>query len=188
MPSFDDIASTVTLAAFGPQPRRPVGRHHGDRPSRRAWRRRAQRPAAAPVATVPAVLELPQEIVDDIVALAVEEYPYEACGLLAGPAGGDVVTRFYRCRNAARSARVYTVDPGDHLRAERDAEDRGWEIIGVVHSHTHTAAAPSPTDIAQAPDPGWHYAIVSLRDETDPQLRSYRIVDGDVTEEDVVVA
>jgi proteasome lid subunit RPN8/RPN11 len=142
----------------------------------------------APLATVPAVLELPQEIVDDIVALAVEEYPYEACGLLAGPAGGGAATRFYRCANAARSARVYTIEPRDHLRAERDAEARGWEIIGVVHSHTHTAASPSPTDVAQAPDPGWHYAIVSLRDETDPSLRSYRIVDGDVTEEDVVVA
>ena len=130
------------------------------------------------------VLELPQEVVDDIVALATEGYPYEACGLLAGPPGTDTVTRFYRCRNAAGSARVYTVDPGDHLRAERDAEDHEWEIIGVVHSHTHTEATPSPTDIAQAPDPSWHYAIVSLRDET-PSLRSWRIVDGTVTEEPV---
>ena len=137
---------------------------------------------------MPAVLELPQETVDDIVALAVEEYPYEACGLIAGVAGSNAVTHFYRCANSAGSARVYTIEPRDHLRAERDAEDHGWEIIGVVHSHTHTAAYPSPTDVAQAPDPGWHYAIVSLRDESDPQLRSYRIVDGEVTEEDVVVA
>jgi len=135
---------------------------------------------------VRAVLELPQDAVDDIVVQARESYPFEACGLLAGPEGGSRVTRFYRCRNAAESARVYTIDPHDHLRAERDAEDNGWEILGVVHSHTHTEAAPSPTDIAQAPDPGWHYAIVSLRDET-PALRSYRIVDGTVTEEPVEV-
>jgi len=134
------------------------------------------------------VLELPQDAVDDIVALAVEGYPYETCGLLAGPAGGDRATRFYRCRNAAESASVYTIDPRDHLRAERDAEDAGWEIIGVVHSHTHTAAYPSPTDVAQAPDPGWHYAIVSLRDDANPSLRSYRIVDGEVTEEYVTVS
>ena len=57
-------------------------------------------------------------------------------------------------------------------------------IIGVVHSHTHTDAYPSPTDIGQAPDPDWHYVIVSLRDEA-PVLRSYRIVDGTVTEEPV---
>ncbi len=136
---------------------------------------------------MPAVLALPQELVDDIVAWAVEGYPYEACGLLAGPSDGDTVTRFYRCRNAAQSARVYTVDPADHLRAERDAEAAGWEILGVLHSHTHTPAFPSPTDVAQAPDPGWHYAIVSLQHDDAPSLRSYRIVDGVVTEEDVVV-
>jgi proteasome lid subunit RPN8/RPN11 len=136
---------------------------------------------------VPPVLELPQEAVDDIVALAVERYPYEACGLVAGPPGGDLVTRFYRCRNAAESARVYTIDPHDHLRAERDAEDHGWEILGVVHSHTHTEAYPSPTDMAQAPDPTGHYAIVSLRDEANPSLRSYRIADGEVTEEPVTI-
>ena len=133
------------------------------------------------------MLELPHEVVDDIVRLAVEGYPYEVCGLVAGPPGGSQVTRFYPCRNVAASARVYTIDPGDHLRAERDAEDQGWEIIGVVHSHTHTEAVPSPTDVAQAPDPGWHYAIVSLRDDLNPSLRSYRIVDGEVAEEPVTV-
>jgi len=135
---------------------------------------------------VPAVLELPRGVADELVAHAVDGYPYEACGLLAGPSG-DAVARFYRCRNAAASARVYTVDPGDHLRAERHAEEHGWEIIGVVHSHTHTEAYPSPTDVAQAPDPSWHYAIVSLRDDANPSLRSYRIVGGEVTEEPVQV-
>jgi len=127
-------------------------------------------------------------VYDEIVALAVEAYPYEACGLVAGtPADDAVVRHFYRCRNAAESARVYTVDPGDHLRAERDAESRGWEIVGVVHSHTHTAAFPSPTDIAQAPDPTWHYAILSLQHD-EPALRSFRIVDGTVTEEPVTIS
>jgi proteasome lid subunit RPN8/RPN11 len=137
--------------------------------------------------TVPPVLELPQEVADDVVAWAVEGYPYETCGLLAGPAGGSVVTAFYRCRNAAESARVYTVDPHDHLLAERDAEDRGWEIIGVVHSHTHTEAVPSPTDLAQAPDPEWHYAIVSLLVDDEPSLRSWRIVDGEASEEALAI-
>lgn len=134
------------------------------------------------------MLELPQDVVDEIVAVAVAGYPYEVCGLLAGPAGGSRVAAFYACRNAAESARVYTIDPRDHLRAERDAEDRGWEILGVVHSHTHTAAYPSPTDIAQAPDPGWHYAIVSLRDDQHPSLRSYRILEGEAAEEPLTVA
>ena len=60
---------------------------------------------------------------------------------------------FYPCHNTAASAKVYTVDPKDHLRADRDAERRGLEIIGVMHSHTHTEAYPRPTDVAQAPDP-----------------------------------
>ena len=133
------------------------------------------------------MLKLPRSVFDEVVALALEVYPYESCGLLAGPPGGDVVTRFYRCRNAAESARVYTVDPGDHLRAERDAEAQGWQILGVVHSHTHTAAFPSPTDVAQAPDPAWHYAIVSLQQD-EPSLRSYRIVGETVTEEPITIS
>jgi proteasome lid subunit RPN8/RPN11 len=136
--------------------------------------------------TVPPVLELPRDVADDIVAWAIEGYPYEACGLLAGPPGGSAATRFYRCRNTAESARVYTVDPHDHLLAERDAERRGWEIVGVVHSHTHTDAVPSPTDLAQAPDPGWHYAIVSLRVD-EPSVRSWRIVDGEAIEEPLAI-
>ncbi len=130
---------------------------------------------------------LPQAIVDDIVEYAVQSYPYEACGLLAGVPGSEVVERFYRCRNAAGSARVYTVDPLDHLRAEREAEAAGHEIIGVVHSHTHTPAYPSPTDVKQAPDRTWHYAIVSLQQDDSPELRSFRIDGDNVTEEPITV-
>ncbi len=126
--------------------------------------------------------------------------PDEACGLLAGRRPGPRASApadpaqvsprsprpcgFYPTANAAASSRVYTVEPRDHLRADRDAEDHGLEIIGVVHSHTHTEAYPSPTDVAQAPDPSWHYVIVSLRTGV-ASLRSYRIVDGVVSEEPV---
>ncbi len=119
-----------------------------------------------------------------MVGHAYDGLPDEACGLLAGPPGTSRCSAFYPCRNAAASSRVYTIDPTDHLRADRDAERRGLEIIGVMHSHTHTDAYPSPTDVAQAPDPGWHYVIVSLRDEA-PMLHSYRIVDESITEEQV---
>ena len=132
------------------------------------------------------MLVVPRTIADEIVALAIEHYPYEACGLLSGPAGGGTAVAFHRCRNAAGSARVYSVDPLDHLRAERAAEAAGHEIIGVVHSHTHSPAYPSPTDVRQAPDTSWHYAIVSLQHE-EPSLRSFRI-DGDtVTEEEIAI-
>ncbi len=62
-----------------------------------------------------------------------------------------------------------------------------WEINGVVHSHTHSEPYPSPTDVAQAPDPGWHYVIVSLKRDL-PELRSYRIVDGRISEEPIELA
>ena len=142
---------------------------------------------------MPGVLRMDRATYDRIVAHAYDELPHEMCGLIAGPPPtavpeGDAATvaHFDPCRNAAASARVYTVDPRDHLRADRDAERLGWEIIGVVHSHTHTPAHPSPTDLAQAPDPAWHYAIVSLADQV-PSLRSWRIEAGNGVEEAVVV-
>jgi proteasome lid subunit RPN8/RPN11 len=119
-----------------------------------------------------------------MVALAWDELPDEACGLLGGDPRTGLVDRFYPCRNLAASSKLYELDPKDHLRADRDAEERGFEIIGVVHSHTHTEAYPSPTDVEQAVDPNWHYAIVSLRDDA-PVLRSYRIRDGSIAEEPV---
>ncbi|MEI7593918.1 MAG: M67 family metallopeptidase [Actinomycetes bacterium] len=122
----------------------------------------------------------------EIVGHVYDGLPNEACGLLGGHAADGRVEQFYATRNAAASSRVYTVDPVEHLRADRDAEDRGFEIIGVVHSHTHTEPYPSPTDVAQAPDPTWHYVIVSLKREQ-PELRSYRIVDGQIAEEAVVI-
>jgi [CysO sulfur-carrier protein]-S-L-cysteine hydrolase len=130
------------------------------------------------------VLLLPVDVYELMVAHCLDGYPLEACGLLAGNA--DQVSRGYPTANAAASSRVYTVEPRDLLRADRDAEAHGAELIGVWHSHTHTDAYPSPTDIAQAPDPSWHYVLISLRD-VDPVLRSYRVVDGVVTEEQVEV-
>jgi [CysO sulfur-carrier protein]-S-L-cysteine hydrolase len=132
------------------------------------------------------VLRLDHGVYLEMVGLAWDELPDEACGLLAGDPRTGRVRRFYRCRNRAASSRIYEVDPKDQLRADRDAEERGMEIIGVMHSHTHTDAYPSPTDVAQAVDPAWHYVIVSLRDEA-PVLRSYLIRDERAREEVVSV-
>jgi proteasome lid subunit RPN8/RPN11 len=130
------------------------------------------------------MLTLPRPVHDQMVAHCLGGLPEEACGLLAGDVETGSVVSCYPTRNIAASAKLYTVDPKEHLRADRDAEASGHSIIGVFHSHTHTDAYPSPTDVAQAPDPTWHYVIVSLRD-TEPVTRSYRIVDGELTEEPV---
>ena len=135
------------------------------------------------------MLRLPSSVRDQLVAHALDGLPEEACGLLAAAPGTDEVVRFYPCRNAAASARLYEVHPLDHLHADRDAEAQGLEIVGVVHSHTHTPAYPSPTDVAQVPDPSWHYVIVSLaREYPEPEVRSYRIVDGQIEEEPVTLS
>jgi len=115
--------------------------------------------------------------------------PAEACGLLAGELGDMDVKAVYRCGNAAPPEKqdlIYQLDSTDYLKADRDAQANGWEIIGVYHSHTHTEALPSPTDIAQAPDPSWHYILVSTRLPT-PVVRSFSIVDGKVAEEPLVL-
>lgn len=130
------------------------------------------------------MLTLTRTVWQEMIAHAYDGLPDEACGLLGGDPATGRVGIFYPCRNAAASSRVYTVEPRDHLAADRDVESRGLELIGVMHSHTHTEAYPSPTDMEQAPDPAWHYVIVSLK-RAEPVLRSYRIVDGTVTEEPV---
>lgn len=129
-------------------------------------------------------LSLPTEALDQIIAQAYAEYPLEMCGLLVGSAGA--VDRYEPCTNGAASAKVYSVPAIEMLRAERRAEDDGLELIGVVHSHTHTEPYPSPTDVAQAPDPGWHYVICSLKREL-AEVRSYRIVDGSIEEETITL-
>jgi len=135
------------------------------------------------------MLRLARDAYLQMVAHCLDGLPLEACGLLAGPPtqeGPQSATACYPTGNAAASARVYTVEPRDFLRADRDAEAHGNEIVAVFHSHTHTDAYPSPTDVAQAPDPGWHYVLVSLRDVI-PVVRSYRIVGGKIKEEPVVL-
>ena len=122
----------------------------------------------------------------EMVAHCLAGLPDEACGLLVGPYGGEEATHIFPTENAAASALIYEIDPREMLGVDRAARALGADIMGVFHSHTHTDAYPSPTDVAQALDPGWHYVLVSLRD-THPVVRSYRIVEGAITEEPVEV-
>ncbi len=126
-------------------------------------------------------LRIPQTVIDQIGEHLIAGYPHEACGLLVGKGSLGEVLEFHPTENVAKSARVYTINAKQHLLIERDAEDRGLEVIGVVHSHTHTEAYPSPTDVAQAPDPTWHYMIVTLKRGV-PEPRNYRIVGETISE------
>lgn len=133
------------------------------------------------------MLSLTKDQRDALMATCIRALPDEGCGLLLGRSDGDhaVVSHVVASLNVAHSAKVYEVDSKVLLAAYRRADDEGLEVLGVFHSHTHSEAYPSPTDVAQAPDPSWHYVLVSLQ-ALPTVIKSYRIVDGVVSQEDVV--
>lgn len=124
---------------------------------------------------------------DAIVAHARRDHPDEACGVVAGAAGTDRPTRFVPMLNAARSPTFYEFDSADLLQLYKEMDANDEEPVVVYHSHTATEAYPSRTDIALAQEPNAHYVLVSTRSEEQTDFRSFRIVDGEVTEEDVSV-
>jgi [CysO sulfur-carrier protein]-S-L-cysteine hydrolase len=133
------------------------------------------------------VLEISRGLHDKIVAHARADHPDEACGVLAGPAGGDRPERFIPMTNAARSPTFYEFDSTEQFLVWREMDERDEEPVVIYHSHTATEAYPSRTDITLAMEPGAHYVLVSTRDEDKTEFRSYRIQDGQVTEEPVTV-
>lgn len=135
------------------------------------------------------VLVIRKDLVDEIVAHAQRDHPLEACGVIAGPEGSDRAERFIPMLNAAGSETFYEFESGDLLRLYRDMDGRDEVPVVIYHSHTATEAYPSRTDISYASEPDAHYVLVSTRDGQpgDPEFRSYRIVDGVVTEEPVEV-
>ncbi|MGW1540515.1 Mov34/MPN/PAD-1 family protein [Streptomyces sp. NPDC002309] len=136
------------------------------------------------------MLTITQALHDRIVAHAREDHPDEACGVVAGPVGEGRPERFIPMLNAARSPTFYEFDSGDLLKLYREMDDRDEEPVIIYHSHTATEAYPSRTDISYAGEPGAHYVLVSTADTDslgDFQFRSFRIVEGEVTEEEVRV-
>ena len=131
------------------------------------------------------MLELDQETHDAIVAHARRDHPDEACGVVAGRDGRP--ERFIPMANAARSPTFYEFDSGELLRLYREMDDRDETPVVIYHSHTATEAYPSRTDVGLAMEPDAHYVLVSTRDPETTEFRSYRIVDGEVTEEEVRV-
>jgi proteasome lid subunit RPN8/RPN11 len=133
------------------------------------------------------VLSIHGELVDAMVAHARRDHPDEACGVIAGPAGSDRPVRIVPMANAERSPTFYRFDSLEQLAVWREMDQRDEEPIVIYHSHTATEAYPSRTDVAYANEPAAHYVLVSTRDPEHVELRSFRIVDGDVTEEAVQI-
>ena len=128
---------------------------------------------------------------DAIIAHARRDHPDEACGVVAGPIGSDVPARFVPMLNAAMSPTFYEFDSGDLLKLYREMDDNDEDPVVIYHSHTSTEAYPSRTDISYAAEPQAHYLLVSVAetgaDAGPAEVRSYRILDGVVTEEEIEI-
>lgn len=140
----------------------------------------------APVFSIP-VLTIDRATYDAIVAHARRDHPDEACGVVTGPEGSDRAVRFVPMLNAARSPTFYEFDSADLLALYKQMAADDEEPVVIYHSHTATEAYPSRTDISYASEPNAHYVLVSTRDPDSAEFRSFRIVDGVVTEEPVSV-
>jgi proteasome lid subunit RPN8/RPN11 len=136
------------------------------------------------------MLQLTAQVHAAIVAHAKRDHPDEACGVIAGPAGSDRALRVIPMPNAAPTPyTLYEFSSADLFALYRDLDERGEEPVVIYHSHTHTEAYPSPTDRRLASEPAAHYVLVSTREHGNAdgpvEFRSFRIVDGEVTEEEV---
>jgi len=133
------------------------------------------------------VLTIRRDLVEAMMAHSRADHPDEACGIIAGPEGSDRPERFVAMANAERSPTFYRFDSGEQLRVWRQLDADAEVPVVIYHSHTATEAYPSRTDVSFAAEPDAHYVLVSTRDPEVPELRSYRIIDGEVTEEPVEV-
>ena len=133
------------------------------------------------------MLVIRADLVDAMVAHARADHPDEACGIIAGPGGSDRPERFVQMLNAERSPTFYRFDSGEQLKVWREMDRADEAPVVIYHSHTATEAYPSRTDISYASEPDAHYVLVSTRDPDTHELRSYRILDGVVTEEPVTI-
>ena len=135
------------------------------------------------------MLRIEKQHADEMIAHALEDDPNECCGILAGK--DDAASRLYRITNTAHSPYRYLMEPQEQFNAMRDWESNDWDALAFYHSHTHSPAYPSQTDVRMAQESGWLdvcYILVSLEDRANPQIRAFHITeDGDIVEEEFEV-
>ncbi len=138
------------------------------------------------------MLRMEKEHADQMVAHSIQEDPNECCGILTG--SDDAVSKVYQVTNTARSPYRYLMDPQEQLNVMLESERSGQEILAFYHSHTHSPAYPSPTDVRMAQQSGWlgddvFYILVSLEDRDDPAIRTFRIQeDGEIVEKKLEIS
>ena len=131
------------------------------------------------------MLQIERHLYDEMIAHALEDDSIECCGVLAGTNGQ--FQRLYRMTNVENSPFRFSWDSKELIKVWMEMEDNGWEHRAVYHSHTHSEAYPSSTDVRLAAWPEAYYIIVSLMDKESPTMRAFRILDGSISEEELAV-
>lgn len=129
------------------------------------------------------MLSLNRKQSEELIAHAKKELPNEACGILAGRDGK--IEKIYRMTNAEKSPEFFVMDSMEQLKVSKEIRSLGFEMLGIYHSHPHSQAYPSGKDVELAYAPDVSFVIVSLQDEDSPSIRSFKIIDGKITEEDL---
>ena len=130
-------------------------------------------------------LYLTEDQVEEMIRHAQREYPNEACGLLAGK--DSRAEKVYQMTNAEHSPVTYRLDPEEQFRAFMEIKEAGWELLAIYHSHSHSSAYPSATDLELAFYPDCLYLIISLADRARPVIRAFRIIEGTIEDERVEI-
>ncbi len=131
------------------------------------------------------MLILKRTLADEIISHCKKEFPMEACGILAGK--GNEIDLVYAMKNADQDAVSYFMEPQEQLNTMKDIRMKGLEMLGIYHSHGFSRAYPSKKDIELAFYPEASYMIISLKDADKPEIRSFKIVEGKIEEEEVRV-
>ena len=136
------------------------------------------------------MLQIERQFVNEMIAHAREAMPDECCGILAG-AEGDV-SKVFRMANVEASPFRFSMDPLEIMKVDQEAGENGWELTVIYHSHTHSEAYPSDTDVRIAGGtnelwPDVRYILVSLMEPENPSVRLFSINHGHISEEPLQV-
>lgn len=131
-------------------------------------------------------MEIPQNIIDELISQARQDAPNETCGYLLGTGGADgvaLVTENYWMENIDHSPEHFSFAPKDQFAALRYARSKGLKILANWHSHPASPSRPSQEDLRLANDPTIRYAILSLHEGV--HLNSFKILKGEVVDKEI---
>ena len=129
------------------------------------------------------MLTFKKELFKRITEHAIREFPNEACGILAGNQGR--AEKVYEMSNADKSPETFFMDAGEQLKVMKEIRNKGEEMAGIYHSHVASEAYPSRRDVELALYPDASYVIISIKDKENPSIRSFKIAEGKIAQEEL---